>query len=206
MQPTAIVSLVLAAALGWAGATAFHASQEKVFEIVGQDKKEGQDPAAHMPAPITDKHKLMQHAAGEWNCTIYMSGGPGTEPMKSKGSERNMLTDNGRWLLSQFEGEIMGEKFQGYGAQTWNSRKGKFTMAWLDSMSEDVMLSEGDYDATAKTWTFVGEMVGHDGKPAKTKMVTTVKDKDHHTFEMFGTGPDGSEGKMMWIEYERAQK
>ena len=36
------------------------------------------------------------------------------------------------------------------------------------------------------------------------RMVTTIKDDDHHTLEMYGTPPSGKkEMKMMTIEYSR---
>jgi len=44
------------------------------------------------------------------------------------------------------------------------------------------------------------------GKPAKERMVTTVIDDNHHTFEMYGTPPGGKkEMKMMSIDYMRKQ-
>lgn len=44
---------------------------------------------------------------------------------------------------------------------------------------------------------------GPDGKPAKFKFVSVLKDKDHHSFKMFLCGPDGGENLMMTIEYRR---
>jgi hypothetical protein len=44
---------------------------------------------------------------------------------------------------------------------------------------------------------------GPDGKMAKWRSVTTVKDDNHFTFEMFLTGSDGEENKMMTMEYTR---
>jgi hypothetical protein len=42
------------------------------------------------------------------------------------------------------------------------------------------------------------------GKPAKSRMVTTMTDDDHHTFEMFGVPPGAKkETKMMTIDYVR---
>jgi hypothetical protein len=38
----------------------------------------------------------------------------------------------------------------------------------------------------------------------KKRSVITLKDKDHHSMEMFFTGPDGKETKNMEIQYVRA--
>ena len=43
------------------------------------------------------------------------------------------------------------------------------------------------------------------GKPSKERLVTTIIDDDHHTFELFGTPPGvKKEMKVMSIEYVRA--
>ena len=44
------------------------------------------------------------------------------------------------------------------------------------------------------------------GKPAKSRMVTTLIDDNRHTFELFGVPPGGKkEAKMMTIDYVRKQ-
>ncbi len=40
--------------------------------------------------------------------------------------------------------------------------------------------------------------------PMEKRSLITLKDKDHHTMEMFFTGPDGTEMKGMEIQYTRA--
>jgi hypothetical protein len=42
-----------------------------------------------------------------------------------------------------------------------------------------------------------------DGKPAKYKSVTQYVDDDHHVFAMYMTGSDGTEQKVVSIEYVR---
>ena len=62
---------------------------------------------------------------------------------------------------------------------------------WLDSMSTSPMVMEGTYDKDKKTLTMVGEGPGMDGKPAKHKAVTEMKDNDNMEFAMYvGEGKD----------------
>jgi hypothetical protein len=53
-------------------------------------------------------------------------------------------------------------------------------------------------------------MTGAMSDPMSGKMMTVkenlmVTDADHHTFEMWGAGPDGKNFKMMEIVYTRAK-
>jgi len=41
------------------------------------------------------------------------------------------------------------------------------------------------------------------GAPTQKRSVITLHDNDHHTIEMFFTGPDGNEFKAMEIAYAR---
>lgn len=65
------------------------------------------------------------------------------------------------------------------------------------------MLFEGDYDKATKTLTTTGTGKGPDGKPAKYKSVTVMKDKNHHTSKLLIVAPDGSENPMITVEYRR---
>jgi hypothetical protein len=42
------------------------------------------------------------------------------------------------------------------------------------------------------------------GEPTRKKSVITLKDKDHHSMEMYFTGPDGTQMKGMEIQYTRS--
>ena len=74
-------------------------------------------------------------------------------------------------------------------------------------MGTGIMMSVGTADASGKVITWIGTMNDPvTGKPTKERMVTTMIDTDHHTFEMFGTPPGAKkEMKMMTIDYVRKQ-
>jgi hypothetical protein len=81
--------------------------------------------------------------------------------------------------------------------------KKKYFNTWMDSMSTGLMMSEGDYDSSSKTYTYTGEMMGPDGKMCTARQVVKVESNDKHTFTMFAPGPDGKEAKMLEIVYTR---
>jgi len=75
-------------------------------------------------------------------------------------------------------------------------------------MGTGVMTSVGTADAGGKVIHWIGTMNDPvTGKPAKSRMVTTMIDNDHHTFEMYGVPPGGKKDmKMMTIDYVRKQE
>ena len=55
-----------------------------------------------------------------------------------------------------------------------------------------------------KTWSFTATASDPmTGKTSEMQEKVIVTDKDHHTFEMWGAGPDGKPMKMMEIAYSR---
>jgi hypothetical protein len=109
----------------------------------------------------------------------------------------------GLWLVTSFEGDIGGTKFQGKGLDSYDAAKKKYVAVWVDSMTTSPMILEGTYDEKTKTMTMTGEGKMPDGTLAKHRLVTKYSDKDHHSFEIFMTLPDGKETSMMTIEYTR---
>jgi hypothetical protein len=100
-----------------------------------------------------------------------------------------------------------GMPFNGVGVTGFDNVIGKYVWTWIDNMGTGIMTGVGTADASGKVLTMIGTMNDPmTGKPSKSRMVTTIIDDDHHTFEMFGTPPGGKkEVKMMTIDYVRAQ-
>jgi hypothetical protein len=114
------------------------------------------------------------------------------------------LECGGLWLVSDFQGEFGGMKFQGRGFDGYDPQKKKYVSVWVDSMTPRPTFFEGELDEPKKTLTMVGEGLGMDGQPAKFKSVTKLRDADHMDFTMYLVNSDG-ESEMMSIEYVRAK-
>ena len=152
--------------------------------------------AAQGPGPGPE-HALLKKMEGTWIGEIDMGGEKSTGTMTSK------MELGGLWLVTKFEGEFGGMKFEGRGLDTYDAGKKKYTSVWVDSMGTKPMLAEGTYDKEKKTLTMIGESTGPDGNPAKFKMITKHIDDDHQEFTMFMLTPDGGEQKMMTTNYRR---
>jgi hypothetical protein len=124
--------------------------------------------------------------------------------MSAKGVETNTVGCSGLCLITDFQSEMApGQQFHGHGTTAWDSAKKKYVGSWTDSWSKGIALSEGSYDAAAKTLT--GWMEGPDmtGRVVKSKTVVQYKDGGPRVMSMYQTGPDGKEAMVMKITYTR---
>ena len=146
-----------------------------------------------LPKPGAE-HAILKKMEGAWDATMKFGG------MESKGTMTYKMDLGGLWLVSSFDGEFGGMKFQGKGLDSYDAGKKKYVGVWVDSMVTAPMLFEGDYDKAKKTLTMVGDGPGLDGKPAKWKSVTEMPDENSINFGMY-LG-DGKE-PMFTITYKR---
>lgn len=153
----------------------------------------GQD--VPQPGP---EHQMLKETAGEWTCACKMPDG-----MEWKGVSTSKMECGGLWLVTNFEGEFGGSKFQGKGLDSYDATKKKYVGIWVDSMATTPLLLEGTYDEKTRTLTMTGEGKMPDGTVTKHRLVTKYTDQDHHSFEMFATLPDGKEMSMLTIDYKR---
>jgi hypothetical protein len=156
-----------------------------------------------MPKPGPE-HMVFKQDEGTWDAVVEMFMGPGAPPMTSKGVETNVLGCGSLCLISDFKGEMApGQAFHGHGTTTWDGAKKKYVGSWTDSMSNGLAVSEGTYDAAAKTMT--GYMEGPDasGKMARMKSVVEYKDANSRIFTMYMPGADGKEVPGMRITYTK---
>lgn len=156
--------------------------------------------------PGAQHTQLAGHFVGDWTTTQTIWWDPAAPPAVQTGKASTEALFGGRTLRMTFDGEFMGQPFQGLGYTGYDNVTGRYYSTWTDSMATGFMLAYGDYDAATKTYTFRTEM--HDPmKPdSKTPLrnVIRIVDADHHVFEMHETH-DGKENKSMVIEYRRAK-
>jgi hypothetical protein len=145
-----------------------------------------QETAPPPPQP-TAEHKILAADVGTWDATIKAyTGGPGSEPMISKGSETNEVVLGGLWVQSRFEGSFAGAKFEGRGQFGYDIDKKKYVGTWVDSMSSSLSILEGTYDDKTKTITYVGDGYSPELKAKFVqKMVTTTKPDGSRVFNLY---------------------
>lgn len=157
--------------------------------------------AAQVPT-AGPEHEILKNDVGEWDVEItnYASGSPEV----TSGTESNrMLGDF--WLISNFEGQMMGLKFKGHGSTGYDATVKKYVGTWVDSLSPGMMHMKGEYDKETKTMTLVGMAPGMDGNPAKHRLTTVYKDGTR-VMTMYITSKGGKETKFMQMAYTKKKK
>jgi hypothetical protein len=191
-------ALFPAAAALVALSTVAHAQQP---EMTAEQKAEME---AYMKAGTPGApHKAMAATAGSYDAKVKSWHEPGKPPTEETGSSTRTMALDGRVLVEDFKGSMMGMPFTGHGMQGYDNVTGKYWSTWNDSMSTGVMLSEGTCDAK-NACSFTGSW--HD-PVKKTKVTSRMTSRwtspTVQVFEMFGPGKDGKEMKMMEITYTK---
>jgi uncharacterized protein DUF1579 len=165
---------------------------------------------------LNENHKLLADLDGNWTYTIkfWMNPDPNAKPQESKGTAVRKSIMNGRFSTLDVTGKMEmpgpdGKKkemtFVGHGTEGYDNVKKKFVGSWIDNMGTGIMISEGTYDPTTKTFTYTSEFEPMPGMQQKIREVIKVTDKDHHTLEWY-ENRGGTEVKTMEINYTRAGK
>ncbi len=148
-------------------------------------------------------HKAMAATAGTYDCKVKSWMEPGQAPMEETGTATRTMALDGRVLVEDFKGSMMGTPFTGHGMRGYDNVSGKHWATWNDSMSTGVMVSEGTCDAK-NACTFKGSWNDPIKKaPVTSRMTSRWTSPTTEVFEMYGPGRDGKEMKMMEITYTK---
>ena len=157
--------------------------------------------AAMSPGEV---HQWLAGMAGDWTYESSMWMNPEAPPMKSSGDSKKSMIMEGRFLQEEMSGEMMGRPFTGRGLTGFDNVSGQLVGSWIDNMSTSLSTMHGELDEENQRIVAHSEMQDPgSGETLKLKMVTSVLDPDHHTFEDFVLLPDGQEMKQMEITYTR---
>jgi len=151
-----------------------------------------------------EAHKKLEPVVGTFTTKTTATMVPGKPPEVTEGLAENKWVLGGRFLEQHFDGKAMGQPFSGIGYTGYDNYKKKYVGTWIDTMSTSTMISTCTMDAEGKTMTCsstVDDVIMK--KPQKIKSIMKIADADHHSFEMWGPGPDGKNAKMLEVEYTR---
>ncbi|MFO0700602.1 MAG: DUF1579 domain-containing protein [Nitrospira sp.] len=150
-----------------------------------------------------EPHKLFGTLAGSWTTTTKEWMEPGQPPMESTGTaEMKMLLD-GRFLYQEFNGQMMGQPFNGIGIDAYDNMRKKYVTAWMDSMGTGIFLMEGTATPDGKTITLRGSHPEPGGGKMSHRAIWKLIDNNTQQFDMYGTHHGQKEMKMMEITYTR---
>ena len=148
---------------------------------------------AQEPPKPGKEHDHLQRLVGAWDA----------ETEFGKGTMTYKMGLGGKWLIGAFDGEFGGMKFQGKFLDTYDAATKKYRSIGVDSFSTAPRIMEGNLDKDNKVMTMTGEGPGPEGKTAKYKSITEIKDADTVNFSLFMVEKDGKEQPLVKITYKR---
>ncbi|MBT8485686.1 MAG: DUF1579 domain-containing protein [Phycisphaerae bacterium] len=156
----------------------------------------------------TEHHKKLTPFEGTFKSVVKMWMGPG-EPSVMTGVIKNTFDLEGRFLHQSYESDPSTDgpfsNFAGRGYWGYNTVTNEYEGFWIDTACTFMQHERGQVDGAGKVWTMTGTMPNpQTGGTMTKKSVITLKDRDHHSLEMYFDGPDGNEFKAMEIQYTRA--
>ena len=157
---------------------------------------------ASIPGP---KHKILEGLVGTFDAKLKLYFIPGQAVVDSSGMTTRAMILNGRYLREDHDMKTAGKDFKGKALIGFDPFKKKFVSVWADSMSTAFVVTEGEYDEAAKTFTLIGS--DHDpitGQKNKARDVLRIDSADKQTLQMFRQPLDGgAEKKMIEVIYTR---
>lgn len=172
--------------------------------------KKGADPAAMEKAMMAamekagtpgENHKLLQKEVGSWTIEMKAWMGPGEPTVSTGGAEVKSIME-GRYIVEEMSGSMMGKPFTGQGMSGYDNVKQKFVTTWIDSGSTGIGYGEGAADKDGKVTILMKYADVMSGKPATMRVVTRWEGNDKHVSEFFEK-KGGKEVKTMEIAYTR---
>jgi hypothetical protein len=110
----------------------------------------------------------------------------------------------GFWLLTDFQGNMMGLDFKGHGVYGYDAEKKQYVGTWIDPLSPNKMDMIGKHDNDKKTLTYEGMAPGMDGKPVKHVLTTKYTNDGTRTLTMHVQAGDNMM-KVFEMKYTKAK-
>ena len=150
-----------------------------------------------------EPHKQFAALVGSWTTTTREWMEPGKPPMESTGTAEMKILLDGRFLYQEFNGQMMGQPFNGIGIDGYDNMRKKYVTAWMDSMGTGIFLMEGTASPDGRTITLRGSHPEPGGGTMTHRAIWKIIDADNQTFDMYGAHHGQKEMKMMEIVYTR---
>ena len=151
---------------------------------------------------LTEQHKKFAESVGEWDVAGNMWMAPGAPPMEFTATAKREMILKGRFVHETFNGNFMGQAFEGHLLQGYDTINKEFVNVWVDDGSPYISVSRGKEKGGITTLT------GRDpdfmtGQIRDTKSVIKVISADEFWMKMHTVAADGTELPLMELHYKR---
>lgn len=149
-----------------------------------------------------EHHQQIAALAGDWDAVTKFRMMPDQPWEESKGTMKSRVEWGGRFLVSEFQGDMGGQTFTGESVWGYDNLSKKYQSTWRDSMMTGLMYMEGTGDG--KKFELAGQCIDPmDGKTKTSRNVITITSANSYKMEMYSPGPDGKDFMCMEITYTR---
>jgi hypothetical protein len=141
-----------------------------------QDKKDPQSKFEPRSNPGAGQ-KLLAKFVGDWDVVKVFHPRSG-EPVQTKGTCRQTMIHDGRFLQSDFTFGTGASKTSGMGIIGFEAETGKFTSIWTDSRSTRVSLRHSEDKFNGEEIVLYSRTLGASGKEARRSRTLTRLEED----------------------------
>jgi len=150
------------------------------------------------------EHAELRKAAGTWSCACKSWEAPGAEPRESTGRSVQKMVLGDRFLMQEYEGDMMGAPFQGIGFTGFDNATRKYEAVWMDSMGTGIMRMTGTETEKGKAWVYHGSFFGPGGAEYRVRHLMRKVSDDEFVLEIWCDMGQG-DMKCMEMTYTRAK-
>lgn len=170
--------------------------------------KKGMDQAAMMEAWMkastpSEAHQRLDAIVGKFRARTTFVMAPGDPEQTSDATSDHAWVLGGRFVEQRYKGASMGMPFEGLGYTGYDNVQKQYIGVWMDTFGTGLMPSAGVGRPSAKEIKFLAHAVDPTGRKLKFETSVKIKDRDHHTFEMWTFTPGGKRFRTMIAEYTR---
>ena len=125
---------------------------EVVWVDYGKDPMANPQFMADMMAAgaVGEPHSFIAKSVGEWDVASKMWMDPAGAPMEYKGQSSSKMVLGGRYLMEEFNSNIMGSPYEGLMLQGYDNLQKRYFSIWMDNMSTWPSISYGQVDDKGK--------------------------------------------------------
>jgi len=164
------------------------------------DESQSMMPPLQTPGAV---HEAFAPLIGRWRANTKAFSDPNAPPFETQGTEETYWVLGGLGVAYSFQGDFGPAKFHGFGFTTWNVTENCYHGYWYDSLTPAGPTPyKGHYDAERRALTTIKEGPGCDGQIITQRMIDTIHDSDHRTFEIYTLRPEGDQ-LALHIDYTR---
>jgi hypothetical protein len=151
--------------------------------------------------------KYLETFVGDWDVekTFYPRGG---DPAKTKGTCRQTMIHDGRFLQSEFVFEQDEKKTTGLGLVGFDPESGQFTTVWTDSRSARMSLRQSQEPFNGKEIVLHSRSIEKDARGARTSRTITRMEANGNRIvhRQYTVSADGQERLIMELNMSRKSK